>query len=107
MIFVSVDLAMKYLMNHRNIFDKVKDSFLESYRNYEKDYSQFIENKDLRGLENYIHSVKGISLNLGAQILYDSAVLALIPIRNNEWNSKSLNAFFEVLGGTYKELESL
>lgn len=94
-------------MNHRNIFDKVKDSFLESYRNYEKDYVQFTENKDLRGLENYIHSIKGISLNIGAQILYDSAVLALIPIRNNEWDSKSLNAFFEVLGGTYKELESL
>lgn len=107
MNFVSMDLAMRYMMNQQIIFDKVKDSFLESYRNYEQDYNELIKQKDLKQLEHYIYSLKGISLNLGAQLLYDSAILALLPIQNNQVDEKSLTFFGEVLGGTYQELKSL
>ncbi|MDE7100756.1 MAG: hypothetical protein K2O05_02775 [Anaeroplasmataceae bacterium] len=107
MEFVSMDLAMQYMMNYRSVFDKVKDSFLESYQNYEKDYQNFLEEKDYQKLDYYIQSIKGISLNLGAKLLYDASLLAIVSIENKAYDEKSLNIFFDVLGKTYKELKSL
>lgn len=107
MKFISMDLAMHYMMNQQVIFDKVKESFLNNYQNYEQDLKQLIQQKDIKELQLYIGSLKGISLNLGAQLLYDSAVLALLPIQNDLVDEKSLTFFGEVLGGTYQELKSL
>lgn len=107
MKYVSMDLAMNYLMNQRTIFDKVKDSFLDSYQDYQKKFWSMVDQKDYQNLEIYIHAIKGISLNLGAQMLYDSAVLALVFIKNQEWDERSIQAFYEVLDHTYQELKSL
>lgn len=107
MEFVSMDLAMQYMMNYQSIFDKVKDSFLESYQNYESDYHNFLEEKDYQKVAYYIQSIKGISLNLGAQLLYDASLLAIVSIENKIFDKKSLNTFFDVLSNTYKELKSL
>ncbi len=102
-----MDLAMDYLMNQKTIFTAVKNSFLKSYEDYQVAYWAMVEQKNQKQLERYIHSIKGISLNLGAQMLYDSAVLVLVFIRNNEWDAVSLQTFYDVLDHTYQELSSL
>ena len=107
MEYIDKNLAMEYLMGNTTIFNKIKNSFLESYKNYEEDYMKLVEAYDFSGLEIYIHSLKGISLNLGARVLYDRAIEALDPIRKKLWNAEVINSFIIALRGTYQELNSL
>lgn len=107
MAYISKELAMQYLMGNMMIFYKVRDSFLLSYEDYEVKFNQLLQNKDFKGLEMYIHSIKGISLNLGAQMLYDSSVDALVGIRKELWEEDVLNHFLTVLDNSYKELQTL
>ena len=107
MKYVSLELAMNYLMNNKNIFNKIKNSFLTSYANYKQDFKRLMKSKDFVELERYVHSIKGISLNLGAKVLYDSCVNALEKIRKELWDKVTLNEFFTALSNTYKELDGL
>ena len=106
MKYISYELSMNYLMNNKNIFIKIKNSFLESYKTYKQDFKKLLKNKDFNELERYIHSIKGISLNLGAKILYDTCVNALDKIRKELWDNQTLNEFYIALRKTYKELDS-
>ena len=105
MKYISYELSMNYLMNNKNIFIKIKNSFLESYRSYKLDYKKLLKNKDFIGLEKYIHSIKGISLNLGAKPLYDACVNALQNIRKELWDNQTLKDFYIALRKSYKELD--
>ncbi len=107
MEYISMDVAMKYLMNNKGIFYKVRDSFLDSYKTFEEDYKELMEEQDLKGLELYIHSIKGISLNLGAEMLFESSVQALGSIRKELWNLEDITNFLTVLRCSYQELQSL
>ena len=107
MKYVSYELAMNYLMNNKNIFIKIKNSFLASYKNHKQDFKSLLKEKNFGEMERYIHSIKGISLNLGAKILYDSCVLSLEKIRKELWDQKSLKDFYIALRKTYCELDSL
>ena len=105
MKYISYELSMNYLMNNKNIFIKIKNSFLESYKTYKQDFKKLLKNKDFAELERYIHSIKGISLNLGAKILYDTCVNALQYIRKELWDNQTLKDFYIALRKTYKELD--
>lgn len=107
MKYISKELALKYLLNKESIFEKVKNSFLSSYQNHEKDYKKLFDSKDFYQLEEYVHSLKGLSLNIGAKPLYDVCVEALEYIRFKQWDVFVLNKFYEVLKHTYEELNSL
>ena len=89
MKYISYELSMNYLMNNKNIFIKIKNSFLESYKTYKQDFKKLLKNKDFNELERYIHSIKGISLNLGAKILYDTCVSALEKIRKELYENEN------------------
>ena len=57
-------------------------------------------------MERYVHSIKGVSLNLGAKVLYDACVSALEQIRKELWDNQTLKDFYIALRHTYKELDS-
>lgn len=105
--YINKDVALKYLMGNERIFDKVKDSFLASYVNCDFDMNQLIQNHQPDELEIYIHSLKGIALNLGAEKLFNSAILALDSIKKGLWEESLFTDFHMVLIKTYNELKSL
>ncbi len=107
MEYVSKELALKYLMGNELIFNKVKDSFLESYHDCGNKVEKLISQHDFKNYELYVHSLKGISLNLGAEKLYNSAVANLESIRKGLWNEALIADFYKVLINTYRDLQSL
>ena len=107
MEYVSKELALKYLLGNELIFNKVKDSFLESYQDCDKKIEELISKHDFKDYELYVHSLKGISLNLGAEKLYNSAVANLDSIRKGLWNDALIADFHKVLISTYQDLQSL
>lgn len=107
MNYIDKSIAMKYLMGNEKIFVKIKDSFLASNSNFMDRYFQLLESKNVDEAYLYVHSIKGISLNLGAYVLYDACENFLKELKKELWRKDLLDDFFQVLSFTYKELKLL
>lgn len=107
MCLIDKKVAMNYLMGNEVIFTKIKDSFLDSYHNFQDDQASFNASKNVKQAHFYIHSLKGISLNLGALKLYDDSNLVLEELKKGLWNQDLVDRFFQTLDKTYQELKEL
>ena len=107
MVLVNKKVAMDYLMGNELIFQRVKDSFLNSYQQFLSDYESLTATKDKNAAFNYIHSLKGISLNLGAEALYQAASVAVDSLKKELWIQEHIDSFFKTLEMTYNELKTL
>lgn len=100
MKYFDIDRAMEYVGGYEKIFLKLRKSFLRKYKHFDvkirKEYC-----KDKQEVYRLIHSLKGITLNLGAGPLYEACVKALAAINNDE---KALDCFILVFNETYKEI---
>ena len=107
MVLVNKKVAMDYLMGNELIFQRVKDSFLNSYQQFLSDYESLNATKDKNAAFNYIHSLKAISLNLGAETLYQAASVAVDSLKKELWIQEHIDSFFKTLEMTYNELKTL
>jgi hypothetical protein len=104
---VDKKVAMNYLMGNEKIFKLLKSSFINSNIDYETKYIDFNSNKNINDVYSYIHSIKGITLNLGAVLLYDSSCLVLEELKKELWNQSLIDQFFKALKQTIIELQAL
>lgn len=107
MSYVDKKVALQYLANSEKLFDKVKNSFLNGYKNAVADINELSSSNNREELYRYIHSIKGISLNLGSMILYEDACDILEKLKKEESNLPSLEQFVHTLRSVYQELERL
>jgi hypothetical protein len=106
-MYVDKTLALSYLAGSEIIFNKLKTSFLESYKNFNQDILLFYNSKNFNDLYRYIHNIKGISLNLGSKPLYDNSILVLEEFKKDVYNLSSINKLLDTLVNVYNELKSL
>lgn len=107
MNYVDKSIAMKYLANSEKIFNKVKESFLNTYKNGVEEINTLYQENNTDALYRYIHSLKGISLNVGSMILYEDACSILEKIKKEEDNLPSLDQFIYTFRNVYLELSRL
>lgn len=107
MNYVDKKIALQYLANSELIFNKLKNSFLNSYKDGEATITKLVNDKNIDELYRYIHSIKGISLNVGSQVLYDDSVLVLEKLKKEEIDLPLIKRFIETLRFVCKELEKL
>lgn len=87
---IDYDLALEYV-GYKRIFDNIRISFLERY----KDFASFLkENKENNTtlVNQELHSLKGITLNLGLKKLYDAI------------NEKNIDEIIDVFEKSYSAL---
>lgn len=94
--YFDYDLAMRYLANNQAIFKKVVIKFLDNYKNFLNEIEENTYDK--------IHSLKGITLNLGAENLYYCSQQVLDSIKKGE--DFNLQAFKYCFNMTYNELKA-
>lgn len=94
--YFDYELAMKYLANNPSILLKITETFLENY-------DGFLE---LIEVDTYdkIHSLKGITLNLGAEALYYECQEVLQAIKTGE--PYDMSSFKYCFARTYDALMS-
>lgn len=106
MNYVDKEIALKYLANSEKLFNKVKDSFLNSYKNAVEDINYLCNTNNIDELYRYIHSIKGISLNIGSMVLYEDSEAVLEKIKK-EAKLPSLEQFIYTLRNVCYELSKL
>ncbi|MBE6137158.1 MAG: hypothetical protein E7176_02045 [Erysipelotrichaceae bacterium] len=107
MSYVDKKVALQYLANSEKLFDKIRLSFLNSYKNAVEEINEMISQDNREDLYRYIHSIKGISLNLGSMILYEDSCNVLEKIKKEDTSLPSLEQFIYTLRSVYDELERL
>ncbi len=107
MDYVDKNTALKYLANSEKIFNRVKDSFLNTYKTGVEDITSLYSNKQFEDLYRYIHSIKGISLNVGSMILFEDSCTILDKIKKEEVTLPQLEQFIHTLRSVYFELQQL
>lgn len=106
-MYVNKTLALSYLAGSEIIFNKLKNSFLESYKNFKEDILSFYNTNNYQELYRYIHNIKGISLNLGSRALYDDSILVLEEFKKDVYNLSNIEKLLNTLTIVYSELEKL
>lgn len=107
MNYVDKKIALQYLANSEMIFNKLKTSFLNSYRDAEMVITRLVNENNIEELYRYIHSIKGISLNIGSEVLYEDSILVLDKLKKEEIDLPLIKRFIETIRFVCKELESL
>ncbi len=108
MAYIDKKIAMQYLANSEKIFDKLKTNFLNTYKNFKPQMESYIKNNDFDSIHNLIHQIKGISLNIGSEVLYDDSIKILDEIRKKgEVAPFLLECYIETFEMCYLELSKL
>lgn len=78
-------LALNYLGNDQNVYRIMKTNYLREYQDFEDKIDKCLQNKDNKKLELLIHKLKGISLYLGSNMLYEFATYLVEQVRVNSF----------------------
>jgi hypothetical protein len=106
-MYVNKVLALSYLAGSEKIFEKLKSSFLSSYKNFNDDILSFYNSNNYEELYRYIHNIKGISLNLGSKELYEDSIIVLEEFKKDVYNFSNIEKLLNTLKIVYNELEEL
>ena len=114
MTFINKEVAIEYLGGMEAIFDKISKSFLESYKDFkQKVLTSLEEEKEsfsdymTSSLYNEIHSIKGITLNMGMIALYDCTTSILKDLKENIVDTQKIASMLDVFDATYNELKEI
>ena len=107
MNYINKEVAFRYLTGIEHLFDTLSKSFLDSYKNFENQVSSSYQNDNLEELYNHVHSLKGITLNLGMEELYSACVDVLSSIRFERLSQIQIKKLLDVFNNTYQELKEI
>lgn len=107
MNYVNKEVAFRYLTGIEHLFDTLAKSFLESYKNFENEVTDSYQNNNFEKLYNHVHSLKGITLNIGMEELYNVCVNVLSDIRFQRLSENQIKKLLDVFNNTYQELKEM
>lgn len=93
-MYIDFKLGLTYCANNECLYKSLIKRFLIKYKNF----SDTIKNSTMDEIKNIIHTIKGITYNLGAKLLYDYSL-------KFEVDNKILGEYVNVFNNTYNELE--
>ena len=102
---INKEVAFRYLAGIEHLFDTLAKSFLESYKDFNQNCQTAYESNDYELLHNHVHSLKGITLNIGMEELYNECVVVLTDIRSGFIDSYKIKKLQDVFSNTYEELK--
>ena len=106
-MYIEDDVWKNYLDNSFELFILVGKSFLESYKDFKKKIEREFDLKEIDLIHEDLHSIKGITLNLGMSKLDIAVEEALRYIRKDILDKDSIENMLDIFSSTYIELENI
>lgn len=106
MKYVDKNVALRNLANSNQLFEKNKNNFLKNFNGAVDKITNLVSNNLVDELYNYISSIRNLALNVGAEVLFDDANIALDQIKK-DGKIPSLEQFVFSFRNTYFELENI
>ena len=106
--YIDKRIAMQYLANSEKLFDSLKNRFISNYNGYKNTLTNSLYNNDYEGIYNLIHQIKGFSLNIGSEVLYNDSIHILEEIqKKGEVSPFEIECYIESLDMCYLELSRM
>jgi len=89
----SQDLALSMLDNNQAIYNKLLVRYIEEYKDLEDIIMNLLVKNDYLQIREYVHKIKGISLNVGSDKLYQISRELEYKIMLNEVKEEDVKIF--------------
>lgn len=110
--YFDYEVAMSYLGGLDSLFKKVANSFLEEYADFDLKVNKALEEeknsfKDYMNSKLYalLHTLKGITLNLGFKRLYDELLPILASLKSGSCEKEKIASVLNTFDASFKELK--
>lgn len=102
--YFDLHTALEYVGGYWHIFKGLQKKFISEYKNYDKALVKTFRKGNTDETHKMIHSLKGISMNLGAVELFNASILAEENLYRKSDNP--LSDYLKVFSKTYDEIKS-
>ncbi|MFT7417140.1 MAG: HPt (histidine-containing phosphotransfer) domain-containing protein [Glaciecola sp.] len=104
---LNYEFALNQLGGNEALLSKMLGKFLSEFENISAETVGFIEANDIQSAKMLVHTVKGISGNIGLQSLYDCATRFDAELRTGIPNQAIIDEFRTVVGVTCLEIQQM
>lgn len=92
---INIEKGLSLIMNHESSYLKLLKVYLEEYEDIEAKIKELLKQDKLLDVDNIIHKIKGIAMNLGAEVLYYKASKLHQQYYDNKFDIKELYDFIK------------
>lgn len=104
---LNYDFALNQLGGNEALLSKMLGKFVTEFARIPSEVSDSLEKKDINGAKIKVHTVKGISGNLGLQALFDCATRFETELREGQWNQSTLLEFTQITNESCIEIKQI
>ena len=104
---ININSGLRRAMGKLNVFNKVLNIFLTEFSSAPSKINLMIENEDKDGLLRYLHTLKGASGNISAELLYEKTIILESKVKDWTFSKEDLNLFFRELSLVLKNKDLL
>lgn len=102
---LNYEFALNQLGGNEALLSKMLGRFVSEFSHVADDIAACIAKDDIKGAKMKVHTVKGISGNLGLQALFDCATRFDASLRTNDANQVIVNEFSRLIADTCVEIQ--
>jgi HPt (histidine-containing phosphotransfer) domain-containing protein len=104
---LNYEFALNQLGDNEALLSKMLGKFFSEFENVSVEIVGFIEVSDIKSAKMLVHTVKGISGNLGLQALYDCATRFDTELRTGIPNQVIIDEFEKIVEATCLEIKHM
>lgn len=104
---LNYDFALNQLGGNEALLTKMLGKFESEFSDVATEITHLLNNNDIKNAKMKVHTVKGISGNLGLQALYDCSTKFDVELRTGEFSQDMLAEFTSLLTMTCEEIQRM
>lgn len=104
---IDLEFGLSQLSGNRALLDKLLKRFEDEYRQFPDQLDAQLANNDFTGAQSKLHTLKGVTGNLGLNALHHASRLAENEIKDNGRPPASLGELYATLDKTLAEITQL
>ena len=104
---LNYDFALNQLGGNEALLNKMLGKFVDEFMQLPSEISVFLHSNDINSAKIKVHTVKGISGNLGLQALFDCATRFDKELREGPSNQSTLLEFTQIVNDTCIEIQNM
>lgn len=104
---INIDKGLSLIMRNEGIYLKLLKVYHEEYCNLEQMFRHLQEEEKFLEIDNIIHKIKGIAMNLGAETCYQMASVLHAKYHHQEIDLMGIDAFIKYHNYVLKDIERI
>ena len=104
---INIDKGLSLIINNEHAYLRLLKVYLEEYGNIEVEFNDLIKQDKLSDIDNVIHKIKGIAMNLGAEELYKKACSLHQKYYDKQYDIKELYEFIKYHNYLTKDIKRI